>query len=154
MLTINHSTNSLHKVPLKSCLLILFIVANIAFFAYYSHQFRATIEAKMSYSFPNELKQDNSNYVQKDIDRHWNILKNIKSEQVFEYPFPFVVVKNAVPSEIYSNLTKSFPSLDTITGLNNYKYKSAGDNERFTVSSSKLLASKQFVRLIKALKDC
>lgn len=51
---------------------------------------------------------------EKDL-RHLSILSGFDRAKVFSEPYPYIVIENALPAELYSSLEASFPGVDVVT---------------------------------------
>lgn len=50
-----------------------------------------------------------------DTLRHLSILSGFERAKVFSNPYPYIVIENALPTELYRSLEASFPSVELVT---------------------------------------
>jgi hypothetical protein len=60
------------------------------------------------------------------MNQNYSLLQNVSASDFRTKPFPHVVVRNALPQDLYERLSQSFPPAETIL-----KGKAPGSNKRF-----------------------
>eukprot|EP01100_Stratorugosa_tubuloviscum_P014320 TRINITY_DN7596_c0_g1_i1.p1 TRINITY_DN7596_c0_g1~~TRINITY_DN7596_c0_g1_i1.p1 ORF type:complete len:330 (-),score=153.41 TRINITY_DN7596_c0_g1_i1:31-1020(-) len=86
---------------------------------------------------PVELANDNENEI-----NCYNFICQARQKDIEIKPFPFLVIKNAIPQKKYQKLDEAFPNLEEV--LHGQKFVS---NERFNLPSETLLYSKSIASI-------
>ena len=66
-----------------------------------------------------------------------SILNNIKSESVVMEPFPHVVIRQALPPDLYAKLDNEYPSINTIL----LDGEVPGNNRRYQINAKRGLST-------------
>jgi hypothetical protein len=66
----------------------------------------------------------------------FTVLSNLKPEDVKSHPYPHVIVKDALPKELYEHLAGEFPSLEDLVELRQYDDPAyLGNNRRINIKA-------------------
>lgn len=79
-----------------------------------------------------------------------NVLQNAKKEDLITDPFPFIVIKDCLPENVYQELSKRYPSRQTMFQHDEKGHKTIQNNTRYQISAHKALTDPNIDPLWKA----
>ena len=56
------------------------------------------------------------------MNLNFSTLQNFQHNNIYYEPFPHIIIKDALPSNLAKILTSNFPISDAIPNLNNYRF--------------------------------
>lgn len=79
-----------------------------------------------------------------------NVLQKAKKEDVVTDPFPFIIIKDAIPDALYQELSNRYPSRERIFKHDEKGHTSIQNNTRYQISAHKALTDQGIDPLWKA----